>query len=455
MIFAGRTVERGRLERANRSGLLGCAVNMIFTRSRLFLAVLAWVPGSLAQEVWPKAWFEPALTASQAGINTFQQSAYLMDRDLPHLTDRLPDDPLVSVPLHQTGHHGGTARITSFDLTTFNNIEPLFTISADHKSVHPNLAEQWAYSADGRTLWVTLRKGIKWSDGHPLTSADFLFMLNDLQLNPDYQPVTPVLLKGVSLTALDDLRMRFDFERPNPLFVNIVAQFPEMFVAPRHYFTAFHPSYTDPATVDELMEQMGFINWTSFVLANMQGRIDESADRPMLRAFTMVSRSPSLIRYERNPYYFKVDPNGLQLPYIDSIEAQIIADTEVAVAKASTGELDFAGYSMPTEHIPLLKLGEKSSGIQVNIWRRLHGSDLVIQPNYNHADERLRALYWDFRFRRAMSIAINRDEMNQIIYFGRGVPRQVTVIPDSDYFDPAFAKAYTDYDPQTARALLR
>ena len=175
---------------------------------------------------------------------------------------------------------------------------------------------------------------------------------------------------------------------------------------------------------------------------------------PTVRSFVPVRYTPTLARFERNPYYFKVDPEGNQLPYIDVIEAEQVSDNTVAVAKASNGQLDFAAFNMPTQDIPLLKLGEQSANTRVLIWRRLHGSDLAIQFNFNHANQKLRALYWDVRFRRALSIAINRDEMNQIIYFGRGVPRQVTVIPESDYFEPHFASAYTEFNPEAAREML-
>ena len=92
--------------------------------------------------------------------------------------------------------------------------------------------------------------------------------------------------------------------------------------------------------------------------------------------------------------------------------------------------------------------------MSVHVWNRLHASDVAIQPNYNHPDPRLRRIYQDKRFRQALSLAIDRQEMNHIIYFSRGVPRQVTAHPSSSYFEPEFATAYTQYDPEQARRLL-
>ncbi len=333
--------------------------------------------------------------------------------------------------------------------------EGLFTIAPDHKTILPNLAETYAYSADGRELTVTLRRGLKWSDGQPLTAADFLFATNDLQLNPFFQPVTPPELIGLTLHAVDQWTLVYTFPKPSPFFINNMAQQPERYVAPKHYLEQFHPDFSDQNAFANRLEEMGFINWQTFISAAVQQRrIPELINQPTLRAFKPIEFTPTQSVYERNPYYFKVDPVGQQLPYVDAIEAEVVGDSAVAVAKASTGQLDFAGFRLPTQDIPLLKLGEENSGIQVKIWRRLHGSDLALQVNLNHKDRRLRSLFQDVKFRRALSLAIDRDEMNEIIYFGRGVPRQVTVIPESDYFEPEFATAYIKHDPVEAKRLL-
>ena len=428
--------------------------NILCLGSIVVLLTLQLSSANAANSSWPIAWFEPPQTASQLGLTAFTQSPILNKQDLPPIEQRLPVDPVVSQPLTSIGRYGGTARIIALDTGMFYNTEGLVTISADHKTILPNLAESWQYSSDGRQLTIKLRKGLKWSDGQPLTSNDFLFMLNDLQLNSNFQPVTPLILNGVTLHATDRWTLIYNFPKPSPLFINYMAQFPEMYVAPKHYFAQFHPNYSDAEHISQRLRKMGYINWSTFISANLQLRIDASVDQPTLRAFKPTKFTPSLTRFERNPYYFKVDPVGQQLPYIDAIEAENVSETAIAVVKASTGQLDFAAFSMPTQDIPLLKIGEKNSGVNVNIWRRLHGSDLAIQPNYNHANQKLRNLYWDLRFRRALSIAIDRNEMNEIIYFGRGVPRQVTVIPDSDYFEPHFANAYTAFDPVVANGLL-
>ena len=431
--------------------------SLSFATFFLLLAHVAVFPSSIqaAEAAYPLAWLAPAQTASQLGINSFSQSPILDESGLPAVEQRLPEDPPVIFPTHAIGSYGGIAHIIADDRGMFIAAEGLFTISPDLKTILPNLAESWSYSDDGLQLTVTLRKGLKWSDGFPFTTEDILFSVNDLQLNNNFMPVTLPDFIGLELYAIDSWTFVINFPKPRPFFINYVAQSPEYFIMPKHYFREFHPDYTNPDVIDERMEELGFSSWSAFMTTSMQKRLfPDLVNQPTMSSFKIESLSPGLYSYQRNPYYFKVDPSGQQLPYIDAVEAQDVRENEVAVAKASTGQLDFAGVRLPTQDIPLLKLGERGSGIKVNIWNRLHGSDLSIQANMNYKGKQKRELFLDVRFRRALSVAINRDEMNEIIYFGRGTPRQVTVVPGSDYFEPEFATAWAQYDVEAANTLL-
>ncbi|MDA0790874.1 MAG: ABC transporter substrate-binding protein [Proteobacteria bacterium] len=403
----------------------------------------------------PAEWYAPPRTASEMGITRFTESPLLKGRGLPPVSERLPDDPQVIVPYGDIGQYGGTARITLGDGWTFFNWEAALTISPDLHTLLPNLARSWDVSPDGRTITIHLRKGLKWSDGMPLTSDDFVFTFDHIWMDPEFAPVTSRLVAGGTIVKVDDLTFRYHFDEPNPLFVNLIAQYGNFMVDPLHYYRHWHPAFTDRADLNERIDELGFMTWMAFVDAQRNARIEESVDVPTLRAYRVVSRTPIMMRFERNPYYHKIDPAGQQLPYIDAIDAEVILDNaELVTAKASTGQLDFAAFTLRTQDIPLLKLGERTGKVKVNIWRRLHTSDVVIQPNYNHEDQRLRELYWDKRFRHALSRAINRPEMNEIIYFGRGVPQQVTVHPTSVFYEPEFASAHTEYDPDYANQLL-
>ena len=393
-------------------------------------------------------------TASEIGLTTFQQSPFLNSQDLPPVKDRLPNDPVVVYPLKQNGKYGGKASIVSNDQWQFFAWEAAFTISADLSNFFPNLAEWYELAEDGKSLTIKLREGIRWSDGHPLTSDDFLFTFMDLWHNKEYQAETYKMVTGTRAVKIDDLTFRYEFPTPRPLFVNFIAQYGDFMIDPSHYLKQFHPTYTPEELVKERVAERDMFNWTQLINEIRREGSEMSIEVPTLRAFKLVEYTPSYRRYVRNPYYFKVDPAGNQLPYIDEFISQVVQEQEIMAAMGSTGQLDFAAFQMRTQDIPLLKLGERDGRINVHIWKRLHSADVAIQPNYNYDDERYRKLYWDKRFRMALSHAINREEINEVVYYGHGIPRQVTIHPSSKFYLPNLENQYLDYDPDKARALL-
>ena len=175
--------------------------------------------GGREAPAWPQAWFEPAPKASEVGLTSFTQSPVLDGKGLPPVAERLPDDPVVVTPLGEPGVYGGIARITTNEWLTFPNVESPLTISADMRTFMPNLAESWTVSPDGKVITLKLRKGLKWSDGSPLTSDDFLFVFNDLWMNEEFTPVPPREHLGARAVKIDDLTFSYVFSEPYPLFV--------------------------------------------------------------------------------------------------------------------------------------------------------------------------------------------------------------------------------------------
>ena len=192
----------------------------------------------------------------------------------------------------------------------------------------------------------------------------------------------------------------------------------------------------------------------------LRGWGNEDAPKvPTLRSFRAVERTPTKLRLERNPYYFKIDPAGNQLPYIDAVDVIVVLEnSQMITFQAATGQLDFTGHTLDTPNIPLLKLGERKGVNRVHIWRRLHVADVAIQPNYNFDDLKYRELVWgkgERRFIRALSHAIDRDQMNEVIYFGQGTPSQVTAhIRRAAGTRKRFSQTHIRYDPDYSRALL-
>ncbi|MYE80311.1 MAG: hypothetical protein F4X36_00375, partial [Gammaproteobacteria bacterium] len=407
---------------------------------------------------FPDAWYEAPKTASEIGLTSFSGSPFLEGRGLPPVEERLPDDPVVIQPYESIGKYGGKARITLWDSWQFFNWEHALTLSADMRNVLPNLAESWSLSEDGRVTTVKLRAGLKWSDGAPLTADDFMFRLNHVFLDPDFSPLTYRLVRGCEFVKIDDLTFQYVFPEPNPMFANFFAQYGSHLFDPMHFFKQYHAAYRDKEELDALVKEEGFVSWMAMYRALRDWGNEDARNVPTVRAYKVVERTPTKLRLERNPYYFKIDPAGQQLPYIDEVDAIILLENSQMIAfQAATGQLDFAAFALKTQDIPLLKLGEVKGVNQVHIWRRLHISDVSIQPNYNFDDPKYRELLWgkgERRFIRALSHAIDREQMNEMIYFGRGVPSQVTAHPSSRWYEPRFAEAHARYDPDYSRQLL-
>ena len=407
---------------------------------------------------WPDAWHKPAITASEAGINKFHQAPMLVEQEkeaeLPPLRDRLPENPVVTVPFEKIGTYGGTARVFFTDYDKINAAENGLTVDPTASKIFPNTIESWSFGDDARTVTFKLRAGLKWSDGTPHTSDDYLFFHQHVLLNTELTPIPFPRWGDSRAVKISDTEFRYEFSEPFPLIINLLAQLGDYFVVPSEYMKQFHPSFVPREELMALIKEEGYISWMAYFRAIQLWTRHKPPLAPTMRAFQYTRRTPTTAFYERNPYFWKVDTQGNQLPYIDRIRAEIINNQEVMAAKAATGQVDFASYSLKPQDFPIFKLGEKTAGIKVHVWNRLHGSDVIVQPNFNIDKPKLRAVFNNLTFRKALSVAINREEMNSIIYFNQGTPRQATVIPTSKFYEPEFAKAYTDYNPAQANKWL-
>ena len=422
------------------------------------LAAEATTTGDIPRSAWPAAWFRPAATASAVGLQAFRQSPVLDELvaagELPPVAERLPDDPVVVEPYGEIGRYGGTARLFFAGESLINVPEGVLRPGPQMRLNLPNFAAKAEYRNGARTLRITLRPGHKWSDGHPVTADDYVFWFDHVLMNEELTPVVEPRFKGARIEKHDAHSFSYHFPQPMPLFVNHLAHNSSRLVMPAHFMRRYHPAFTDPAQLEREAAELGLQDWLTYF-----GAVNSTTDliyfnRPVLTAYVLVSRTSTRALLRRNPYYFKVDPAGNQSPYIDYLEVQRVDSPEIMAAKASTGQVDFAGRQFMTADIPLFKRFEQHNGYSTYVWPRPYGSDVVLQFNLNHPDEGLRRIFQDVRFRRAMSLAINREEINDIVYFGYGVPRQLTVVSASRYFEPAFATAWAEFDPARAQALF-
>ena len=409
-------------------------------------------------------------------IESFNEAPSLAARvsagELPPVDQRLPDEPMVIEPLDRIGKYGGRVRQSATSPTTGGaeswtlRTQPLFRVvpSPTGDSVIPNVAKAWDLSDDFSTLTVHLRRGLKWSDGAPFNADDFLFWHQDILLNEELSPTTPPIWAPsstpVQVAKIDDGTVQFQFASAYPSIVTFLGfearSYHRVPFAPRHYLEQFHGSHNADAA--KLASANGYDDWPDyfqFIYPNeVQQRWDVNV--PTVDPWTMTEvDSIGNKFFERNPYYYRIDIAGNQLPYIDRQDRILFSNKESINLAAISGELDYAQQDLVTESYSLYKQNEERGQYRVNMWYDGRGSVLVDHKvNLDHPDPAKRELYRDLRFRQALSLAINRNEVNEAVFQGLATPRAATVRSDVSFFDPEWENYFTDYDPERANALL-
>jgi peptide/nickel transport system substrate-binding protein len=347
-----------------------------------------------------------------------------------------------------------------------SRLENLLTVSADLTTVIPNIIEDWELSDDFKSTTIFLREGMKWSDGAPLTADDFLFWYEDYVTNTDLVARPNVAWRPggevMTVTKINDYTVRYDFAVPYPAVVEKFAFGPlarnvnTFVVLPKHHLQSLHIRYNENA--DAEAKEAGFDSWwqrfNDVVTGDEQARQD--TEFPNLGPWTFKSTDAQGIRYyERNPYYFKVDTLGRQLPLLDR-QISTPGSMEVINLQAISGDLSIATFSLTLDNYTVYKENEQASDYVTYLWG-LPRNEMAYGFNQTYtADPVLREVFSDLRFRQAMSVAINRDEINNVVAFGRAVARQATgpTDPDGLYTEDWMADHYAQYDPDLANQLL-
>lgn len=389
---------------------------------------------------------------------------------LPPVEKRLPKEPIVIVPVEEVGQYGGEARALGGgdsygEGEAFVGWEGILRVTPEGQVI-PNIAKSWKITDSGKTIYIYLREGIKWSDGHPFTVDDIMFWWEDVVLNDDLTPVKPEWWrpKGqlMKMEKVNDYTFKMSFASPYPTAIMHLAHSygtEGRFYLPKHYLIKYHPKYTPMDKIMEQAKKEGFDSWYKLFLKHSDfysgcgGKVDPGA--PTLRPFMVIKKGLDWLSAERNPYYWKIDIAGNQLPYIDKVFVTTAANREVANMKIISGEVDIAQQNTSMADYTLYMENRERGGYRVLLWQSLLGADVCYQLNLTYKEDPvIREIFRDVRFRRALSLAINRDEINQLLYYGMGVPRQTTVVPSSPYYEESFAKAYVEYNPKEANRLL-
>ena len=334
-------------------------------------------------------------------------------------------------------------------------------------SIEPNWADEFTISEDAREFTFHIREGLKWSDGVPVTTEDVRFWYEDIFQTTLFResPHQNLTTNGTPLEIeiVDDYTFTVKFADPYPLFPQILAKEStgspgltrDSFLLPAHYLKDFHPNYVSEEELAAKAEEYGVEGWQN--LWDDSGPVQSwwlNPDLPVISAWKIQTPPPSpQAVMVRNPYYHAVDPDGRQLPYIDMITHDLFEDAETLNLWVIQGLIDMqARHINGAGNFTLFKENEAGGDYRMVIWNG--ASTGALYPNLNTPDPVLAELFNDARFRQALSLGINRSEINEIVFNGLGEPRQASPVSGSPQFDAEFETKWTEYDPESANALL-
>ncbi|MBD0381904.1 ABC transporter substrate-binding protein [Paenibacillus sp. WST5] len=388
---------------------------------------------------------------------------------LKPVTERMPvkEDIMVEKVANEIGKYGGDWKLPwggPNDRWTVGQPteEALFRFIKEGSTVEPNVAKSYEVNKDSTEFTIHLRKGMRWSDGQPFTADDVLFYWEHMltketfgkKIYDAYYSVDPVTGDKAlaKVTKVDDYTFKVTHKYPSVQFLERVAIDNKWFFAPAHFQKTILPEFIGEAKALEIAKQWGFADVKSFLVATgyyywINPQI------PTLRAW-VAKNDPNSNQYimERNPYYWKVDAQGNQLPYMDRIVATKVQDSAQRVLGALAGDYNLLDFDF--KDFTVLKENEKKAGYSVLPWTTPNWSSTGLQFNQTIGDPNLRKLFQDIRFREAVSVAVDRKEISEIVTNGLGVPQQASVPEGLVGFQKGWADQWSKFDQQRANQLL-
>ncbi len=398
--------------------------------------------------------------------------------NLPPVADRLPDEPLVVAPYASIGKYGGTFDMMSnateagtSDFLAIRHVN-LVRYSDDLQTIVPNIARDWEWNDDYTQLTFFLRKGHKWSDGEPFTAEDVEYWYEGITLNPNVieKPKDYALVGGEPMTVdvLDPQTVRFNLPAPKPgLLVHFANSYAQGF-QPKHFLGQFDPEISSDA--NEKAKAMGFENGYE-VISAYYGNSDwtdtptpmlccpdkvakmPKDTMPTLESHILIAESTEGRHLVANPYFHQVDTAGNQLPYVSEQDEIFVNEDEVRLLKLVNAEAHFKAQSLQLSTAPLLLENQEKGNYTVHLKPEITISTFAF--NVTHEDLAKRKAFGDLRFRQAMSVAINREEINETAFFGLGEAKQyVGFSPAPPFVEDKWKQHYAQYDPALANRLL-
>ncbi|MDF2995329.1 MAG: peptide transporter substrate-binding protein [Xanthobacteraceae bacterium] len=385
---------------------------------------------------------------------------------LPPMAERLPGQPRVidlKAMGREPGRYGGTLRLLMGDQRDIRMVTLYGYARLMVFDLEGNLEPDILRSVDveeARVFTLHLREGHRWSDGAPFTAEDFRYWWEDVANNATLNPGGPPRAMMVGgqpprFEVIDPLTVRYTWTMPNPGFLPaLAAANPFVIAMPFHYLKQFHARYADPDALAKLVKQVRVKDWSALHDRKARAYRPENPNLPTLGPWKPLTYPPAeLFLFERNPYYHRVDEAGRQLPYIDKVSISI-GTSSLIPAKVGAGGADLQARYLRFDSYTFLKAAEERQNYRVRLWENGEGANVAVVPNLNAADPGWRAVLRDVRVRRALSVGINRRDINEVIFFGLAHEGANTVIPGSQLYDSKYDQAWAHYDPALANRLL-
>ncbi len=396
----------------------------------------------LAQaEVSPRGFIEPPFLADRVASGA-----------LPPIDERLPVEPFVVGPgvllqeefmTWEDGQYGGTISIAAPFPTGFVNIAGGATIlrspSQSSEASLPNVLSDFSHSDDFTVFRFTIREGLRWSDGVPVTTEDVRFTFEDLYQDPDVQRGLPSelftqgnpALPAAELTIIDDYIFELTFSKPYGIFVaalNSWIPYYDFMIKPAHYLKQFHAKYANQDELAKLLEENGQTSWVQLLntkdVAHWSAGEASALGMPVLNAWVLTEVNENQRVYERNPFFWHVDSAGRQLPYIDRIVNNISVDSSAQTNAIIAGQVTLAsGGELALNNMPIYVQNAERNNTSVFTTGSFN-NPLLLFLNHDYQYDTENSVWQQLiadperRFGQAVTAAMNPDDINQSVYFG-------------------------------------
>lgn len=410
-----------------------------------------------------------AVAQTPSAVGDVTEAPFFDGQELPPVAERISEMPLVLDPLESIGQYGGTWRTALVGgqdtawLTRTVSYDHLVSWSPDWSEVIPNVAQSFEASEDGRSYTFQLRPGMKWSDGEPFSSADVEFYVNNFVRNEELNSALGD--NPFTIEVQDELNFTVTYEDPNGFALQDMCtpSGSEWTRYPKHYLEQFHIDF-NPDGIDALIEEAGAADWVELFRLKGGGIPGtpydarwSNVDLPRLNAWVLTEPygEGTRVHFERNPYYWKVDPDGQQLPYIDDVVFDVLEDPEVLLLRASNGEIDMhARHITSVANKPVLAENREKGDYDFIDIVPSSMNTVVIALNQSHKNEAMREIFQNKDFRAGLSHAINRQEIIDVVFVSQGEPWQLGPREETPWYNETLVKQFTEYDVDIANEML-